>query len=811
MYPGTMQMETCSLFELPLDAPVLVGLSLVNMALKNDFPVELVEKNKGAILTTIAETEEKFNKSKTVPLIPEVSDRMFCSTCQCGFDGRDEQTEHYKLDWHRFNLKRRLVSGAYITAEEFEDRTHAGDLSSISGSDSDSSSEDEQCDPPVMSGMEVNTNRTKVPKPIQQPARQSNKLLFRNSEGQLLAVYHCVLGAAKDCPEEVDELVMALKSLQAKPCWAILMAGGGHFAGAVFRGNEVLEHKTFHRYTVRAKRGTAQGLRDSQSRSNMPKSAGASLRRYNEMALLKDVQDLLESWSQYLKTARAIFLRAPSHNKSIFFGKKNAPFQKNDPRVCSVPFATRRATFKEVQRVHAMLSTLQVYGKGTLVADITSPMKKDWKKVKKSFAEELPCADTTTSLVPSEEEDVPEGEFEMLEVTIDTLSLREFEVLPKRNHKKKKKAGKKSGRELENKVLETIPQELPASASRTAEGQQEILRSRKQPKACRDRHIFKETDDAIFQLRNDLFTACKTGDADSLLRLLSGLVAPVSGTSSSRQAGLPAVEYPFPNIEDPAAPHSVCTLTSNATTVNTSTNPSDAEPLETIQVAIDQHDGPQNSEMNRLCTQESVRPDATHASPLLNERIDTGGFTLLHVAASAGNSHIVSVLMEAGCDPALRDDLGQTPFSVSADKLTRTAFRKYSAKHPGKYNYMKALIPPPLTAELETKKEEKKRAQKLLKKQREKAEKEEKKRKEEEEAEKKRFASLSDREKRALAAEKRLAAQLSTTATPIANISRCWQCGEDLLGKVPFEYLDFSFCTTRCLQEHRKASRTAKP
>lgn len=46
-----------------------------------------------------------------------------------------------------------------------------------------------------------------------------------------------------------------------------------------------MAHKTFHRYTVRARRGTAQGVRDGQG--TMPKSAGASLRRYNEAALLK--------------------------------------------------------------------------------------------------------------------------------------------------------------------------------------------------------------------------------------------------------------------------------------------------------------------------------------------------------------------------------------------------------------------------------------------------------------------------------------------------------------------------------------------
>ncbi len=47
----------------------------------------------------------------------------------------------------------------------------------------------------------------------------------------------------------------------------------------------VVGHKTFHRYTVRAKQGTMQSSKDSHSGGHKPKSAGASLRRYNEAAL----------------------------------------------------------------------------------------------------------------------------------------------------------------------------------------------------------------------------------------------------------------------------------------------------------------------------------------------------------------------------------------------------------------------------------------------------------------------------------------------------------------------------------------------
>lgn len=56
-------------------------------------------------------------------------------------------------------------------------------------------------------------------------------------------------------------------------------------------------------------------------------------------------------------------MRAPSYNKTIFFGGRASLLDKKDPRIRSLPFPTRRATFREVQRVHEVLSTVHVYGK----------------------------------------------------------------------------------------------------------------------------------------------------------------------------------------------------------------------------------------------------------------------------------------------------------------------------------------------------------------------------------------------------------------------------------------------------------------
>jgi len=225
-------------------------------------------------------------------------------------------------------------------------------------------------------------------------------------------------------------------------------------------------------------------------------------------------------------------------------------------------------------------------------------------------------------------------------------------------------------------------------------------------------------------------------------------------------------------------------------------------------------------DVNTLCgllkspgeTAESPEQEQSESNPsegsnpltLLNKPIDSSGFTLLHVASAAAQKVVVRLLLDAGADPACKDKRGQTPYNVAPEKETRNVFRKYMGENPDKYDYSKAQIPGPLTAEIESKQSEKKKAQKALKKQREKEQKEEKRKQELEAEEKKKFASLSDREKRALAAERRLAEQVAATGAGISNVKRCWSCGESLLGKIPFQYLEYSFCTPRCVQAHRK-------
>lgn len=51
-----------------------------------------------------------------------VSGLLTCMTCRVGFRDADLQRDHYKSEWHRYNLKRKIVSLPPVTAENFAER-----------------------------------------------------------------------------------------------------------------------------------------------------------------------------------------------------------------------------------------------------------------------------------------------------------------------------------------------------------------------------------------------------------------------------------------------------------------------------------------------------------------------------------------------------------------------------------------------------------------------------------------------------------------------------------------------------------------
>ncbi|GMF34689.1 unnamed protein product [Phytophthora fragariaefolia] len=138
--------------------------------------------------------------------------------------------------------------------------------------------------------------------------------------------------------------------------WAVFLLRSGRFAGAVFEKDKALCHKTFQRYTTRRKQGGAQSASDASGKA---KSAGATLRRYNEAALKQDVAALLLGWKDVLEGADLIFISGGKTERATFFPEKNTVLQPGDKRLKRIPFATFRPTFEEVCRVRSDLNSVR--------------------------------------------------------------------------------------------------------------------------------------------------------------------------------------------------------------------------------------------------------------------------------------------------------------------------------------------------------------------------------------------------------------------------------------------------------------------
>ncbi len=180
--------------------------------------------------------------------------------------------------------------------------------------------------------------------------------------------------AAKSPPADRSNGVR-LPSAMTSPSIFMCMIGGGHFAGMIVSlapklekhstGSEqrqaiVIAHKTFHRYTTRRKQGGAQSSNDSAK--GAANSAGAQIRRYNEVALEQEIRALLAEWKDLIGIAQLIFVRATgSSNRRILFGPyESQVLRQNDPRNRTFPFSTRRATQTELMRSFVELTRVKV-------------------------------------------------------------------------------------------------------------------------------------------------------------------------------------------------------------------------------------------------------------------------------------------------------------------------------------------------------------------------------------------------------------------------------------------------------------------
>ncbi|KAK3298407.1 uncharacterized protein B0H64DRAFT_318663 [Chaetomium fimeti] len=333
-----------------------------------------------------------------------------CSLCGMSFATVEEQKEHLKTDLHYYNLKQKLNGLKPVSEAEFEKLVEENDMS-ISGSDT-SDNEDEEDEPSrkesTLSALlkkqasladkrNADDGDTEAEPKKKRGSGKPPLLWFESPQlpdRTYFGIYRSLF-TAKELDKE-DAIVEAIKQRQLPPISMpkaakdgntippayngrhifLCMMGGGHFAamvvclaprktkhgsaGPLNREAVVLAHKTFHRYTTRRKQGGSQSANDNAK--GAAHSAGASIRRYNEQALVDDIRELISDWKALIDTSDLLFIRATgaTNRRTLFGPYDDQVMRSNDPRIRGFPFSTRRATQNELMRAFIELTRLKV-------------------------------------------------------------------------------------------------------------------------------------------------------------------------------------------------------------------------------------------------------------------------------------------------------------------------------------------------------------------------------------------------------------------------------------------------------------------
>ncbi|KAH8757575.1 hypothetical protein F5883DRAFT_156759 [Diaporthe sp. PMI_573] len=333
-----------------------------------------------------------------------------CSLCGLTFATVLDQRGHQKSDLHNYNLKQKLRGQKPVSEAEFEKLI--GDLDeSLSGSDSESSEDDDeeskkdstltallkkQATLAEKRTEEDGDNEAEWGRGKRKGTGKPPVMWFSSPalpENNYFGIYRALF--TSDELEKEDSILDTVKKRQLQPLAApkaskdgakppaaykgphifLCMIGGGHFAamvvalaprqtksgaGPMNREATVLAHKTFHRYTTRRKQGGSQSANDNAK--GAAHSAGSTLRRYNEQALVDDVRQLLTDWKGLLDTADLLFIRATgvTNRRTLYGPYEGQVLRANDPRIRGFPFSTRRATQNELMRSFIELTRLKV-------------------------------------------------------------------------------------------------------------------------------------------------------------------------------------------------------------------------------------------------------------------------------------------------------------------------------------------------------------------------------------------------------------------------------------------------------------------
>uniref|UniRef100_A0A3Q0KGA3 ANK_REP_REGION domain-containing protein n=1 Tax=Schistosoma mansoni TaxID=6183 RepID=A0A3Q0KGA3_SCHMA len=767
--------------------------------------------------------------------------KFHCNICQLKMENAVDMREHFKSEWHICNINRSLRGYCPLNFDLFEtlrqekienvsdkntvDQVGMSPSNSLS-STIESNIDNNNCDNGTSSNTVTNSSLT--------ASSHKQMLFFRNYNSEIVGINRCVLFTRKTMPVTMDELLASVSRVRQSRKWAILLYSGGKFAGGIFDGTNEVVHKTLHSYTVRAKQGGGQSSYDSQCGGlGGAKSAGANLRRHGEATIRNEISDLLHNkWRVLLQSCQLIFLWSPKVHRSIFFNppvssssvpsnhkftsdnmnestdysSTNSSYRissplvpdslaskacdcrlgmtMDDPRLRRIPCRSKHITYLHVKELHKELSTFDVYDPDANLEFLSKSGRNQWRKLSESGDETL--LETKSGrliygplslLATSPKKNLLSSSSDTSDLSDCASSQDDTDDVDDSNDDRVEQIVNSENNI--RKTTETVRKAKPNSQS-------SLLSTPKDSESNDVKAMTDNFEDLYFTYQGwhrRLRVAIASGDLVILRSLL-----PMDISNITQIDNLNELEETVQNSTGPLNTTTTATTTSMLTATNTS-------PTE--------------------CTSpgSSTVPPYRVCLKLINHPL-TDGRRLLHVAVEfQSDPELIRLLLECGCDPAVSDGDGITPYQLATrlhKKSIANVFRRFRFHHPDRYDYDKAKIPAPLdpskeAAKLERERERTKRQRQRQKEKRaaERAAIEQQKKDAEEQA---RFLALSDREKRAIMTERRLMSSGSASGEPFMVFSRCFQCGCDISGKIPFTYMDYNFCTSNCLKQHRLKS-----
>eukprot|EP01041_Mallomonas_annulata_P012718 gene12718-26790_t len=319
---------------------------------------------------------------------PDTRKGLTCRTCGLVFEHRDQQLEHFKTKLHLINLKRKMKGLGALALQPFlAEGSSNEELEEECGTDKDLNDVADDTD-----SSEESEPENDISEYIPEDNAQENSNLsasdFCNNFGTVKRIYTkhngpqfifheidsiwefriniCIFQNIKSSSfDPWQSLSLITKQCHNNNIWCVLMLSSGRFAGTIFEANNTIVHKTFRRYTIRAKSGGGQSSHDNKG--HKAKSAGATLRRYGEQALQDDVRTLLKHWRDYINSCDIIILAIPRTMRTVIFDNGSnditatIPLSKDDSRIRDVPFMVTKPTYEETINIHKKCSTILFY------------------------------------------------------------------------------------------------------------------------------------------------------------------------------------------------------------------------------------------------------------------------------------------------------------------------------------------------------------------------------------------------------------------------------------------------------------------